>query len=154
MLLQSRRRRAATIVETAVVISICLLFMFGIFEYGRFLMHLHIVENAAREGARYAAAHTNDGTDATVKARVDEKMAGIQNQFASGSYKVTVSGLVLRPQSGQTAGDPLTSWTNASPTDGISVEVEGDYKPVLPSFLQMPTSIKIKSRSVMYSEGN
>src|SRR5262249_47275373 len=60
-------RPAATLVETSVVISIALLFMFGIFEYGRFVMTKHLMENAAREGARWATVHTYDGTTAGVQ---------------------------------------------------------------------------------------
>ena len=47
-----KRRNATTLVETAIVISVCLLFLFGIVEYGRFLMIQHLINNAAREGAR------------------------------------------------------------------------------------------------------
>jgi Flp pilus assembly protein TadG len=52
------RRPAATLVETAMVISIFLMVLFGIFEYGRFVMTRGLMENAAREGARWAVAHT------------------------------------------------------------------------------------------------
>jgi Flp pilus assembly protein TadG len=54
------RRTGAHVVELAVVAPIFFLFLFGILEYGRFVMTLQIVTNAAREGARYAVVTTND----------------------------------------------------------------------------------------------
>ena len=147
------RRRAATLVEAAMVISICLLFLFGVFEYGRYVMTLQAIENAAREGARYAVVHTNDATTTDVQNRVKDKMGGIDTKLAN--FQITVSGLILRPQDGSTApGTPLTDWTNASMYDGVSVQVQGDFKPVLPTFLRMPATIPVNVRSVMYSEGN
>ena len=47
-------RRGLTIVETAVVISLVLLLIFGTYEYGRFVMVRQVIHNAAREGARLA----------------------------------------------------------------------------------------------------
>ena len=153
MMLRRRRRRAAYVVEAAMVIGLFCLFMFGIFEYGRFVMTLQTAENAAREGARYAIAHTNDATTDTVKARVLEKLAGGDAQLDN--FQIQVSGIVLRPQSAsQTAGDALSDWTNASMYDGVSVQVTGDFKPVLPTFLRTGSTIPVSVRSVMYSEGN
>src|SRR5262249_57611914 len=74
-------RPAATLVETSVVISIALLFMFGIFEYGRFVMTKHLMENAAREGARWATVHTYDGTTAGVQDAVDAKLSTGRQQL-------------------------------------------------------------------------
>ena len=48
------RRRGATTVEAAFVLPIFLLFIMGIYEYGRYLMVLHVATNASRDGARYA----------------------------------------------------------------------------------------------------
>lgn len=146
-------RRAATLVEAAFVISLALLFLFGIFEYGRYVMTLQAVENAAREGARYAIAHTNDATTADVENKVKDKLGGIENNLTG--FQITVSGLALRPQdSSVTAGSALTDWTNASPSDGVSVQVTGNFNPVLPTFLRMSSTLPVNVRSVMYSEGN
>ena len=42
------RRRGMTVVESALVLSVFLLLLFGIFEYRRFLLVLHVTNNAAR----------------------------------------------------------------------------------------------------------
>lgn len=147
------RRRAAYVAEFAIVLPIVVLFLFGIFEYGRYISFLQVVENAAREGARMAIAHTNDKVKADVITRVTERMAGIDRQVTG--YDVQVDGIILRPKvATEKAGDPLPDWTDASSTDGVSVTVTGTYVPILPSLIHMPVTIPVNVRSVMYSEGN
>lgn len=55
------RRGGATTVEASVVISVFLLFLFGLFEYCRFIFFLHVATNAARDGARYAVVNGDKG---------------------------------------------------------------------------------------------
>ena len=59
MLLRRRanRRRGMTVVESTLVLSVFLMLLFGLFEYCRFLMVLHVTHNAARDGARYAVVN-------------------------------------------------------------------------------------------------
>jgi Flp pilus assembly protein TadG len=146
-------RWAAYVAEFAVVLPIVVLFLFGIFEYGRYISFMQVVENAAREGARMAIAHTNDKVKADIVNRVTERMAGIDKQVTG--YDVQVDGIVLRPQDAtEKAGDVLPDWTDAAYTDGVSVTVTGDYKPILPTLIHMPMTIPVNVRIVMYSEGN
>lgn len=65
------RRGGVSIVESALLMSIFLMFLFGILEYSRYLLVLHVSANAARDGARYACVHVGfpdnfDYADATV----------------------------------------------------------------------------------------
>ena len=88
--LPRRSRRAVAMVETAMVISVALLFLFGIFEYARFVYVNQVMYNAAQAGARYAVAHTGDGTSLTqVQTVVNNSMSGIQNQVSN--YQVTIN---------------------------------------------------------------
>ena len=64
------RRNGAVMVEVVFVLGIFLMVLFGIFEYSRYLYVLHMVNNAARDGARYAVVNTDkpstfDTTDYT-----------------------------------------------------------------------------------------
>src|SRR5580692_10919305 len=82
------RRTGAHLVELAIVAPIFFLFLFGILEYGRFVMTLQIMTNAAREGARYAVVTTNDpNTSPTqdVQNWVSSYMAGQGVQLSSPS---------------------------------------------------------------------
>ena len=53
----ARRRGGVTIVEAALLLSIFLMFLFGVFEYCRYLTVLQVAGNAARDGARYATVN-------------------------------------------------------------------------------------------------
>lgn len=44
-------------VETALVMSVFTLMLFGVFDYGRALYSYHMVDNAARIGSRFAIVH-------------------------------------------------------------------------------------------------
>ena len=109
-----RRRRGVTIVESALVLAIFLALLFGLFEYCRFLMTLHVTQNAARDGARYAVVNlskpgnfdTTDFTDASgavfpsIQKYTTTKMAGLDRHlvgYAVAVYPVDPAGLALSP---------------------------------------------------------
>ncbi len=53
----SRRRKGQAIVEFALVAPLFFALTFGLFEFGRAIYYTQVVNNAAREGARYAIVH-------------------------------------------------------------------------------------------------
>ena len=57
------RRRGMTTVETVLVMLVFAMMMFGIFEYCRFLLVMHVTHNAARDGAHYAAVNLSKPTN-------------------------------------------------------------------------------------------
>jgi Flp pilus assembly protein TadG len=137
-------RRGATVVETAFVVIPLLMFIFAIFEYGWLLMNWNLLNNAAREGCRYALVNNTSSTINTdVQTVVNNYMAGEGANF--NSFTVTVSGThlgVSTPVNNLTAGDM------------ISVTVTGQYRcmNVIP-FYKMPTTITITSSVTMVCEG-
>lgn len=165
MLLRNRRerRRGLAIVESAFVLSIALMFLFGILEYGRYLMVLHTTNNAAREGARYAVVHTGDGTTLSqVIAVVNGKMAGVDSQITgynvnvftadpSGIYNSGTGTAIYPPNIVPLAG---SSWNSATYGSPIVVQITGTYQPALPSFLYMNASLPVKVTAMMNSEAN
>lgn len=114
-------RRGASIVEMALVVTVLMMLLFGIFEYARFLFVMHITHNAARDAARYAAVNLDkpanfdsanliDGTGQTlvsIQNYAIARMAGAQSQlvnFQVAVYPVDNVGLyanppVIRPKS-------------------------------------------------------
>src|SRR5204863_5230160 len=117
--LQPSARRGATAVETAAVISVALLFIFGIVEYARLVYFFHVADNAAREGARYAVVHTGDGTStAQVQAVVTAAMSGQQASLNSGTFVVSVYS--ADPSTGTAIAN--ASWTDAPFSGAIGVE--------------------------------
>jgi Flp pilus assembly protein TadG len=143
-------RTGATVVESAFVLSLALLFILGIFEYCRYLFVLQLAENAVREGARYAVVNTQTASTAQVQAVVDSYLAGQGVQLQN--YDKTTSIQVFRAD--PATGSNLGAWTDASFGDGIGVVLTGTYRPALPSFLFMGNTISIQTESVMLSEAN
>lgn len=151
-----------TIVETALVMAIALLFIFGILEYGRYLMVLHTTNNAAREGARYAVVHTGDGTTLSqVVAVVNTKMASVNAQMQNYNVNVfTADPSGIYNSSGTAIYPPNivalsgSSWNSAAYGCPIVVQVTGTYNPILPSFLFLNSNLSIKATAMMNSEAN
>lgn len=176
MRLNRTRRRGVTIVESALVLSIFLMLLFGIFEYCRFLMVLHVTHNAARDGARYAAVNVNCPSDqvAAKKTAIEDytkaRMKSVEKQF-SGAVQVAVypcdsAGLALSTpviRSKSTTGaapypdpfgkTPYSPWNNAAFTERVAVTVKATYKPLLPSLLFMKTTMPIEVTAITASEG-
>ena len=63
--LHAGRRWGAVLVETSVIIGLVAMFVFGVFEYSRLLMDWNLLNNAAREGCRYALANNTSTTIST-----------------------------------------------------------------------------------------
>ncbi|MFO0936205.1 MAG: TadE family protein [Gemmataceae bacterium] len=166
------RRPAATLVEGAFVISLFLLFMFGIFEYARYLMFLHVATNAVRDSARYASVNvdkpstfpTADYTSGTVvypsiTSYCKNRLAGIDSMLDAG-YSINVfpcdpASLAQTPPVVAPLGGAIgaTPWNNAAFTDRICVQLTGTYRMVLPSFLYANPTINVNITSVIGSEG-
>jgi Flp pilus assembly protein TadG len=161
----TRSRRGISTVEAAFVISMVLLVLFGIMEYGRYLMVLQVANNAAREGARYAVVHTGDGTlKSDVINVVNTRMATVQAQltgYNADVFTVDPSGVYNTGTNPWTAKYPPTiqqkagsNWNDASFGGGIAVQITGTYTPLLPSFLFMNASMPVTVTAMMGSEAN
>jgi Flp pilus assembly protein TadG len=91
------RRRGAAVVEMAVVTPILMLFIFGMIEFGRFIMIGQLAVNATREGDRYAVQAS--ATPTQVKTITKQFLAG------SGVSDTAITTLVIERQVSST--DPL-----------------------------------------------
>ncbi len=148
-----RRRSGTTLVETALVLSILLLFLFGIFEYSRFLLVNQLLANAARDGARYAAVNVDkSGTFLTVaeggrmciQDYVIQESKGANNWVEN--FTITVWPCDNSDTNGAFANPPTikpkatyASWNEASFTDRLAVRITAKYRPVLPA-VWLPSS--------------
>jgi Flp pilus assembly protein TadG len=172
---QVNRRRGMTLVETALVLTIFLMLLFGIFEYCRFIMVMHVTNNAARDGARYAAVNVNCSSDALASTQAaivqytKDRMAGIGNTVSNvqvAVYPCDSAGLLSTPpvvRSKSTTGSapypdpfgssPYTPWNDASFTERIAVTIKATYRPILPSLLFMDTVLNLNVTAVTESEG-
>ena len=91
----SRRARAAAVVEFAVVLPLLLTILFGIIEYGYIFMVRQTVQHAAREGCRLAVLQTSVDPYANVESRIDQVMgsANLSGYSVSMSHATTTSPL-------------------------------------------------------------
>jgi hypothetical protein len=103
-----------TVIETMVIMIVLAMLLFGIFEYCRFLFVLHMTNNAARDGARYAAVnldkplnfdvvdyvHPSGKVYANIHRYTKERMGSTDGQLANcqvAVYPVDFAGLQLTP---------------------------------------------------------
>jgi Flp pilus assembly protein TadG len=138
------RRIAAAAVETALVLIPLFMFVCGIFEFGRLLMAWNVINNAAREGCRYALVNNTSATiSKDVTAQVTNRMVGLNTTAFSG-FSVSVSG---------THGGVATSVNNLVAGDLITVTVTGTYQfmNIIP-LVTMP-AVTMTSAPTMVCEG-
>jgi Flp pilus assembly protein TadG len=124
------------------------MFIFAVFEFGRLLMVWNVLNNAAREGCRYALVNNTSATVATdVTTQVTNRMAGL-NTSAFSSFSVTLSGV----HSGTTYTGNNVS--NLVAGDLITVTVTGTYQfmNVIP-WVTMPKTYTMTSAPTMVCEG-
>jgi Flp pilus assembly protein TadG len=137
------KRSGAAAIETALIMIPMLMMFFGIFEYGRLLMDWNMLNNAAREGCRYALVNN---TSVTINTQVQSVVKTfIGNEIANYSnFTITVSG---------THAGASTPVNNLAAGDLISVTVTGKYKfmNIIP-FVTMPT-LNMTSTVTMVCEG-
>jgi Flp pilus assembly protein TadG len=154
-------RRGVTLVEVALLLTVFLLFLFGIFEYARYLLVLHTTTNAARDGARHAIVRSNSleaGTYTTqtttpftstrpgfdvpfISTYVTERMGGVHGMIDNFTIRVfpcDTAALyddppVMMAKVQPTATNPIVAWNNAQFTERIAVRVTGKYRPILPN---------------------
>jgi Flp pilus assembly protein TadG len=147
-----KQRRGATAVEAAMVLPIFLIFLFGIMEYGRYVMMRQVLTNAAREGARYTQIHTQPVTVAGVTAgNATSDVTNVVNRALAGQ---SLSGQSVQIYASDAQGNNLGTWTNAQAGQSVCVQITGNYRAILPQLLFMPTNIPVTARAVMRSESN
>jgi Flp pilus assembly protein TadG len=130
-----------------------LLLLFGILEYSRYVMLLQVVNNAAREGCRYAVMHTNPVV-------INGVTYGNANSDVTNLVSNCLAGQALSGQTVSVYGsDALgitngVTWQNTKAGQSITVKITGNFVSLLPTFLHMPSTVSITAESVMRSESN
>ena len=158
-----RRTKGQSLVEFSLVAPIFFLILFGIVEFGRAVYYIQILNNSAREGARYAIVHGNESTDPTgpppgfplktnadpyagdVKQAVRNFAIGVVGNSGSADFVVTVC--YIQPASGpryvcpdNNVGNNMGTGNNgrSNPPQNVNVTVKYAFKPILAGFLPLP----------------
>lgn len=137
------KRRAATLVEAAFVLSVLVLMLFSIFEYGRLLMVRGNMINAAREGCRFAIVNDQDSN------LTNEVISVVDNHMSVQDQQLTGLSITVFP-----TNNPSGAMSTVLPGDPITVEITGTYKTILPTIVMLPSSISLKTSAIMTCEGN
>lgn len=141
----NRPRSGATIVELAVVIVIFTMMMFGILEYCLIVYTSNLVENAAREGSRFAVVNASDTTlISDTQNYVQSLMGGLDKKMSA--YNCDV---YLADSNGNKTGAP----TGAQFGQYICVDVSLNYVPITPGLIFLK-QFTIRSKCGMISEAN
>jgi Flp pilus assembly protein TadG len=136
------------VVETAVVLSVLLLILLGIFEYGRIVMLRQLMDNAVREGARLAIVGTAAQPPITA-----QDIADTVNGCLAGQSLQNVSIQVY--QADPVTGANIGSWELTPYGGAIAVRMDVDYAPILPTTLGIvPNPLHFSAQSMMLSEAN
>jgi Flp pilus assembly protein TadG len=136
----AKEEHGQNLVEFALVITVVLMMIFGIIDFGRALYTYHFVAHAAREGSRYAMVR---GADCQLTNCTEGDIQNYVKSLANGN------GLDLSAMA-----DPQVSWSEGSssdascPTDhnpGCVVQVQVSYNfkfifPLLPTLTYPMTS--------------
>lgn len=138
-------------VQTALVLPIVLVFLFGILEYGRFVFTLQVLTNAAREGCRYAVTHTNSVTlGGTTYGNATSNVTTIVSNMSAGVALKSQTTTVFASNS---TGTNQGTWTSVQAGNCVCVQISGTYVPVISKLLNFPTSVPVQCQSVMRVEG-
>jgi Flp pilus assembly protein TadG len=129
--------RAQALVEFALVAPIFFLILFSIIDFGRYVYYVQILNNAAREGARYAIVHGSHGIPSSGPPPI-----GMTSSDPSGANVIAV----VRKQSigviggGGAALDIQPQWLDGSNARGntVLVTVSYPFKTIIP-IVPIPT---------------
>jgi Flp pilus assembly protein TadG len=141
---RARKRRGGTVVETAIALNLFLLLLLGVVEFGRLLMTRHLVNNAARAAARQASSGTADKSLVSIKQTALDLLTVQQ-------FSATPAVLVYKADAN---GNNIGLWDDAAFGQGIAVQVDVDYRPLLPTFGIVPSTVHLRSKAIMRSEGD
>ncbi len=121
-------RSAAALVETAAVVSVFCMLLFGVVEFCRFIFMRQLIDNAAREGARYAVCHSYDATvDTDTQNVVLGKMNGMDQKvrnFTINLYHADSSGNRVTAYD-STGGSQIATFSDAT---GTYLQTQGGTK--------------------------
>jgi Flp pilus assembly protein TadG len=148
-----RNRRAGVVmVEAAVVLPFIILMLFGVLEYGRYIMMRQQLTNAAREGARYAVAHTQPVTigGTTFGNATSDVTTQITQKLAS----LALQGQAISVYESDSSGNNIGVWNDTKSGEWVCVRITGNFPVIASGLLFLPPTLPITTQVIMRSEAN
>lgn len=135
--------RGQALAEFAIVAPIFFMMLFGIIDFGRYVYYVQILNNAAREGARYAIVHGERGLP---KTGPPDDPAGTAVKDVVQRYAIGVIGI-----EDTSVLDIDATWDPDNNQRGtkVTVEVTYSFRSVIPLIPIPPISVKGASTLVI-----
>jgi Flp pilus assembly protein TadG len=135
-----RRVFGQALAEFALVAPIFFLMLFGIIDFGRYVYYVQVLNNAAREGARYAIVHGDLGVPST----------GPPDDSSGAAVKSTVRNYLV----GVIDAGALTinaTWPAGTNLRGnlVTVQVDYQFRSVIPIVPIPPLTVRGESTLVI-----
>jgi Flp pilus assembly protein TadG len=138
---KSNRSRGQALAEFAIVAPVFFLILFAVIDFGRYVYYTQILNNAAREGARYAIVHGELGIPPTGPGSGDPTGNAVKAVVQSSALGV----VALTPADIDVDWDPENNKRNTK----VSVSVEYDFHSVIPVVPIPPITVKGASTLVI-----
>ncbi len=97
-----RSRKGQSLVELALILPLLLMIVMGVIDFGRLFGSYIALQNASREGARFASLYSTTVTVDEIKARA------ISEAAATGYPGIRADQVLVEPPSGWRDGDAVT----------------------------------------------
>ncbi|HLA17261.1 MAG TPA: TadE/TadG family type IV pilus assembly protein [Candidatus Limnocylindrales bacterium] len=149
MLTERHKRRSSArsgwgqaLVEFAIVAPIFFLILFAMIDFGRYVYYVQILNNAAREGTRYAIVH---GALSLAPTGPPDDPSGAAVKDVVRNYAIGVVGI-----EDPSVLDIVVTWNPDNSRDNpVTVEVTYEFRPVIPVVPIPPISVKGASTLVI-----
>ncbi len=138
-----RRRRGQTLVETALVLPLLMLLVFGIVEIARAASILQTLDNAARDGAQWSARPIEDTNSLPLVSDVQARVAA---DAAAAGVTVSPFAVSVNQEVDQTVNGLVTSYSQ--------VQVHYTYSFVTPLISAIIPSVTLTGDAIMRNETN
>ena len=136
---QDVSERGATVVESAIILLVFFMLIFGIIEAGRFLNTRQVLTNAAREGARLAVAPLSGTNTLPTTTEIQDRV----NQFLA-SANITGATTTVDPAVSVVTGSVTTIYTR--------VQVQKAYQVVSVPYFFNALEVTLTGEALMRNE--
>jgi Flp pilus assembly protein TadG len=136
---QDVSERGSTIVESAIILLVFFMFIFGIAEAGRFLNTRQVLTNAAREGARLAVAPLSGTNTLPTTTEIQDRV----NQYLV-SANITGATTTVDPAVSVVTGSVTTVYTR--------VQVQKAYQVVSVPYFFNALEVTLTGEALMRNE--
>ena len=125
-------QKGVTVVESAIILSVFFMLLFGIMECGRLLNSYHFLSNASRQAARYAMVRGSESGRAASAAEITSYVKNMAPGMDPNAFTVT------------------TTWTPSNdPGDTVRVQIQYVFQSVVP-FIPGVTMSSASQMAVQY----